>query len=238
MNGTAGLFVNAPAGGTTFAAALDLPQGAVLREAAFECYNAHPTIGLGVGLTRTSLASSTIGGNFAFTATAASKHTVVVSPTIIGPIDNTQLAYGVQAFLQPPGSQFGFFGARVAWTNGLLLSQLSPQARKLDTRNPGPLTGKIITGQTKTLALTPELIVGAKSALVNLTVTNTEGSGFLGLFPSRTPWPGTSSINWSGPNQVVANSATVAVSPEGSIDIFCGGGGRTHVVVDLVGYYS
>ncbi len=87
-------------------------------------------------------------------------------------------------------AQFGFFGARVAWSNGLLLSQLSPQARKLDTRNPGPLTGKIITGQTKTLALTPELIVGAKSALVNLTITNTEGSGFLGLFPSRTPVAG------------------------------------------------
>jgi hypothetical protein len=82
------------------------------------------------------------------------------------------------------------------------------------------------------------VIAGAKAALVNLTITNTEGSGFLGLFPTGTAWPGTSSINWSGPNQIVANSATVAVSPEGSIDIFCGGGGRTHVVVDLLGYYS
>ena len=163
---------------------------------------------------------------------------MVITPSTPEIVNNTAFAYGLSAFLQPPETQFGFFGARVAWSNGLLLSQLSPQARKLDTRNPGPLTGKIITGQIKTLALTPELIVGAKSALVNLTITNTEGSGFLGLFPSGTPWPGTSSINWSGPNQIVANSATVAVSPAGSIDIICGGGGRTHVVVDLVGYYS
>ena len=209
-----------------------------MREVAFECYNAHPTTGLGVGFNRTDLGNGSIGGSFGFTTPNAAKHTIVItSLQPFGNIDNARLR--VRAVGLPPArALFGFFGARVAWSNGLLLSQLSPQARKLDTRNPGPLTGKIITGQTKTLALTPELIVGAKSALVNLTITNTEGSGFLGLFPSRTSWPGTSSINWSGPNQIVANSVTVAVSPEGSIDIFCGGGGRTHVVVDLLGYYS
>ena len=212
-----------------------------MREAAFECYNAQrPTLASVSASPGRSLASSIVAGILAFTSAGAGKHTVVVHALDAGASSTTrQFAYGaLRRSCSRPSSQFGFFGARVAWSNGLLLSQLSPQARKLDTRNPGPLTGKIITGQTKTLALTPELIVGAKSALVNLTITNTEGSGFLGLFPSGTPWPGTSTINWSGPNQIVANSATVAVSPAGSIDIFCGGGGRTHVVVDLLGYYS
>jgi hypothetical protein len=234
FSGSAGMQAT---GAATFYCPLDLPHGAVVREVAFECYNAHPSTGLSLGFTRTDPGTGSLGGAFAFTTTNAGKHTIVItSLQPYGTIDNGAFAYGLSAFLQ--AGAFGFFGARVAWSNGLVLSQLSPQARKLDTRDPGPLTGKIVTGQTKTLALTPELIVGAKSALVNLTITNTEGSGFLGLFPSGTSWPGTSSINWSGPNQIVANSATVAVSPGGSLDIFCGGGGRTHVVVDLLGYYT
>jgi hypothetical protein len=221
----------------SFYCPLDLPNGAVVREVAFECYNAHPTTGLGVGFTRTELGGGSPGGSFAFSSTNAAKHTIVMNSLgSFGIIDNAAFAYGLSAFLQ--AGPFGFFGARVGWTNGLRFSQLNPQVRKLDTRNAGPLTGKIITGQTKTLSLAPELVASAKSALVNLTIASTEASGFLGLFPTRTPWPGTSSINWSGPNQIVANSATVPVSPEGSIDIFCGGGGRTHVIVDLLGFYA
>ena len=236
------MLVNSPrSAAPTFSAALDLPQGAVHAGGGVRVLQRQqPPTGLGVGLTRTSarVPERSAGASWpSADSCAARKHTIVI--TSLQP-SATSTTWPSCTGCRPSSSgraRFGFFGARVAWSNGLLLTQLSPQARKLDTRNPGPLTGKIITGQTKTLALTPELIVGAKSALVNLTITNTEGSGFLGLFPSGTSWPGTSSINWSGPNQIVANSVTVAVSPEGSIDISCGGGGRTHVVVDLLGYY-
>jgi hypothetical protein len=210
----------------------------VIQQVAFECFNTSAATGLAVGLTRTDLGSTSVGGSFAFSDSGAGKHTVVVDPSIFGVVDNTVFSYGLSAFLRPPGSEFGLFGARVAWTNGLLLSPVNPPARKLDTRVAGPLGGKIQSGQTRTLSLGPEAIAGAKAALVNLTITNTEGSGFLALFAAGTAWPGTSSINWSGFNQILANSATVMLSPTQAINIFCGGGGRTHVVVDLAGYYT
>lgn len=224
----------------TFYCALDLPQGAVVHEAAFECYNAHPNTGLGVGFNRTELGSGSVGGSFGFSQTNAGKHTVVITNlNPFGIIDNTTYAYGLSAFLQP--GTFGFFGARVAWSNGFQLFTVNPSPRKLDTRGPGPLSGKIVVGQTKVLSLTPELPAGAKAAVVNLTVAETEGhSGYVSLFPAGTAWPGTSSVNWTLPNLNIANSQTVAVSPAGAINILCGGspGDKAHVIVDLVGYYT
>jgi hypothetical protein len=163
-----------------------------------------------------------------------------VQPQFIGPIDNTAASYGLSAFLQPPESQFGFFGARVAWSGGLRLATVQPPVRKYDTRAPGT-GGKMSVGQTRNVSLLPQVPAGAKAALVNVTVASTEGfSGFLALYAAGTPRPGTSNINWALPNLNVANSATVAVSPASAISIFCGGSpnNRAHVIVDLVGYYS
>jgi hypothetical protein len=239
-DGTVGMHVTAPAAGTNFFAPLDLPQGAVLHEAAFECFNNNATTSLGVGITRTSLGSANVGGNFAFTTTLAQKHTVVVTPSIIGPIDNTAFAYGLSAFLRPPASEFGFFGVRLAYENGLRLAPVRPSVRKYDTRAPAA-GGKMSVGQTRNVSLLPQVPAGAKAALLNVTVASTEGfSGFLTLYAAGTPRPGTSNIKWALPNLNLANAATVAVSPASAISIFCGGSpnNRAHVIVDLVGYYS
>ena len=126
---------------------------------------------------------------------------------------------------------------RVGYAAPLAFFPVVPQVRKLDTRDPGPLTGKIVSGQTKTLSLGPDVPAGAAAALVNLTIDQTEASGFLSLFAADIPWPQTSSINWFGPGQTLASSVTVAVSPAQAIKILAGGPGATHVVVDLLGYY-
>lgn len=134
-------------------------------------------------------------------------------------------------------SAIRMYGCRIGFAGPFGFFPLTPQVRKLDTRLPGPLTGKIGVGQTRTLALTPDLPAGATAALFNITVTETVDRGFLGLFPAGTPFPGTSSINWSATGQTVGNNATVAVSAGGAVSIFCGGvSGRAHVIVDLVGY--
>ncbi len=49
---------------------------------------------------------------------------------------------------------------------------------------------------------------------VNLTITETEGGGFLAVFPGDIAWPGTSSVNWFGPNQNLCNNAFVFVPDE------------------------
>lgn len=78
------------------------------------------------------------------------------------------------------------------------------------------------------------------SVFLNVTVTQTEGAGFLRVFASdlsgTQPIPETSNVNWSEDGQTLANQALTAVGGEFGVEIFCGGSGRTHVIVDLQGY--
>lgn len=78
------------------------------------------------------------------------------------------------------------------------------------------------------------------AAFLNVTVTQTEGSGFLRVTGSdlsgELPEAKTSNINWFASNQTFANLALTTVGGENGIDVFCGGGGKTHVVVDIMGY--
>jgi hypothetical protein len=102
--------------------------------------------------------------------------------------------------------------------------------RVLDTREGTGL--KLQPGQ--------ELIVdmgfiGARSAVFNLTVTETVGAGFVACFPAGLAWPGNSSINWSGPNQNVANGVICALDGNSRL-VLRGGVNPTHVIVDRIGF--
>jgi hypothetical protein len=68
----------------------------------------------------------------------------------------------------------------------------------------------------------------------NLTVTGTQGTGFLAVFPADILWPGNSSINWFGPNQIIANNVFTAFDNTGGIAVLLGGGGSTDFVLDIV----
>ena len=78
------------------------------------------------------------------------------------------------------------------------------------------------------------------AAFINVTVTQTEGRGFLRLTGSdlsgERPVPKTSNVNWFASNQTIGNLALTTVGGENGIEVFCGGAGRTHVVVDIMGY--
>lgn len=219
---------------------LTLPQGAVVREVTFWVYNASASTGLGVGLAVLTPPSTFTGGNFAFTDPGAGSHTVTIDTDFIGsPVDNTVRGYSLSAFLTGGGTH-GLSGARIGYENGLVLTNVAP-ARKLDTRKAGPLKGKIATGKTKTFSLTPELPAGvAKTALVNLTAIETEGGGALAVFAAGGAEPGTPSVSWRGAGDALTNTTVVPVSPTGEVSVSCGGhkGARTHVVVDLLGYYA
>jgi hypothetical protein len=219
------------------AAPLALPTLSVIREVTFFVYNTSSNTGLSVGLGHITPPATFTGGNFAFTEANAGSHTVTLTSFLNPVVDGTLRSYALHAFLAA-GAQFGIQGARVAWTNGLAYAAVTPSVRKLDTRNPGPLTGKIHSGQQKTFDLTPQLPAGAKQALLGLTVTDTEAAGFLGLFRGGGTWPGTSNINWFASGQTVSNTVTVPVSPTGRVTMRCQGPGATHVVVDLLGYYA
>lgn len=125
-------------------------------------------------------------------------------------------------------------GARIGYTMGPTGSVLLPApVRMYDSR-----TGtKIGQAQTRTHSLANRLPVGAVGAILNVTVTRTEGGGFLTVYSASAPAPGTSSVNWTASGQAIANGVQTAVSGARAIKVTCGGvGARTDYVVDLVGY--
>jgi len=82
---------------------------------------------------------------------------------------------------------------------------------------------------------------GSITAVLNITLDDTEGSGFARIFAVGTDLSDveTSNINWYTDGQILANQATVPVSADGMVTIELGGPvtSATHVIVDLQGYY-
>lgn len=83
----------------------------------------------------------------------------------------------------------------------------------------------------------------ATAVAFNVTVTQTEGAGYVQISPPGTEFGETSTVNWTGPDQTVANGGTVLLY-EG--DIFENnlvfhldgiGGAGAHVIIDITGYY-
>ncbi len=106
--------------------------------------------------------------------------------------------------------------------------------RVVDTRQAG---GAMSARSTRTVSITPEAGLpadGISAVVVNLTVVSPTSSGYLTAWPGGTR-PVTSSLNftagWTGANMVTVQSAA-----DGSFQIY-NSAGRTHVIVDLLGYY-
>lgn len=79
--------------------------------------------------------------------------------------------------------------------------------------------------------------VDATAIAFNLTATGQTTSGLISLTPgdvSTAPSPST--INWTRPQQTVANGYVVSVDT-GEVRAFVGGRGSTQFVIDVVGYY-
>jgi hypothetical protein len=130
---------------------------------------------------------------------------------------------------------------------------ISPRPQRiLDTRT-GASPARVASGANPTVSLATALTglaALAKAVVVNLTVTDTVGSGFhtayatglsLSQISNADGSIGFSSINWETGGQSRANLAIVpvgrAVGGAPAISLIAGGSGSTHVVIDLVGYY-
>ena len=98
-------------------------------------------------------------------------------------------------------------------------------------------TGPISGGATMTMKVTgrggvPATGVGAVA--LNVTVTEPTTSGFLTVWPTGSPQPVASNLNFT-PGLTVANSVLTKVGQDGQISIF-NNAGATHVVIDVLGW--
>ena len=71
--------------------------------------------------------------------------------------------------------------------------------------------------------------------MVNLTATEPKSYGHLTAYPSGQALPATSNVNYSQ-GQTVANFAVVPIGTDGKITIRNTSTGRTHVILDVVGF--
>ncbi len=127
----------------------------------------------------------------------------------------------------------------VGWVpTGSEYSGLDP-ARIRDTRT-GIGGGRAIrpAGSTMTVQVTGRGGVppsGVKAVMLNVTVAQPAGSGYLTVFPSNAARPTASTLNYRRGN-ILANSIVAAVGADGAVKVYVSA--RTQVVVDVSGWFA
>ena len=113
--------------------------------------------------------------------------------------------------------------------------------RALDSRpdsQVGPYDTPWAPGETRTVPLDGHAHLQSTSTAVvlNVTVTDTDAAGYLTVWPTGSPRPLASSLNWA-PGQTIANSVTVPLGAGDSVDIYSPFG-QVDVVVDVVANFQ
>ncbi len=125
-------------------------------------------------------------------------------------------------------------------------SFLAPPERVYDSRAGSlpdlPTDGVLTAGTTRTIGLldsgSEQIPENVDGVMLNVTVTQTTGAGFLSVFSAElTNVPTISNINWTAAGTTIAN-LTVTAAQFGDIKVFCGGTGSTHVIIDVLGIYG
>jgi hypothetical protein len=118
--------------------------------------------------------------------------------------------------------------------NAASVQLTNPPFRIIDTRDPS--STKLVTGNTLDVFVPGLLGAGVVGALLNVTITNTEGAGWLRLDASNsTAANNTSNINWWTSGLTLANLAAVPAEGTRGVTVTAGGSGRVDVIIDLVG---
>jgi 5'-nucleotidase len=110
--------------------------------------------------------------------------------------------------------------------------------RLLDTRNAiGAPAGRVPAGGQIELAVigsgATKVPAGATSAILNMTVTEPTGAGYLTVYPCGTTRPETSNVNFRN-GQTVANLAIAAIVANGKVCIYSSQ--PAHVLADVSGW--
>lgn len=122
--------------------------------------------------------------------------------------------------------------------------------RVYDSRAAAPTPGPLATGSNRLVSVAdgrnsagavtvPNLVpAGATAVMANVTVTGTIGGfGYLAINPGGNTVEGASTINWFGEGQTLANGVGLTLNGNREVTVICNGGGATHFLIDIAGYY-
>ncbi len=113
-------------------------------------------------------------------------------------------------------------------------------ARILDTRD-GTGTGTVAPVRTDSaisLQVTGRggVPANASAVVMNVTIANPIGSGYVTVWPHGVSRPVVSSVNYSGPRDVQGNEVTVLLGNDGQVDLYTLV--QSDMVADVMGYYE
>ncbi|SDT52052.1 serine protease [Pseudarthrobacter equi] len=74
------------------------------------------------------------------------------------------------------------------------------------------------------------------AVVLNLTVAEAKSNGFVTAYPTGVNRPDASNINFAA-GQIIPNSVTVPVGPDGKVMLYNRSNGATHLIADVSGYY-
>lgn len=112
-------------------------------------------------------------------------------------------------------------------------------SRVLDSRTGTGWSGTLASGTPRTLTVAGGSTVvpsGADAVVLNVTVTGASSDGYLTVFPTGSTQPNASNLNFTA-GRDVANLVVVKVGSDGQVS-FANAAGSTHVIADLVGWFS
>jgi hypothetical protein len=92
----------------------------------------------------------------------------------------------------------------------------------------------LTTGAVTTANIIP---AGATAVTANVTVADTQGFGFLAINPGGDTEVKAAAINWAGNGLILNNGLNLTLNSSREVTIVCGGGGNTHVIIDVTGYF-
>ena len=160
---------------------------------------------------------------------------VIVPVGADGKVDLFNASSGTVHFV---ADVFGYFSTA---SDGATYHPVGP-ARVLDTR---ARIGVSTTTPVKANSLVALTVAGAggvpasgaTAVVLNVTATQPTSAGHLIAYPSGTPRPTSSNINWSK-GQTVPNLVVLPVGADGKVDLFNASSGTVHFVADVFGYYA
>ncbi len=162
----------------------------------------------------------------------------------------TPVGLGQADFLYLYGSgftsnQYMFCGAVSTYYDQVPQLFLHPSPIRVYDSRPGnaPLLGTkapLANGAARSvnMAYGGAVPIGARAALVSVTIVNTSPAGFLALYRGGIAWPGNSSVNWDHANQVSATTTVSAVNASSIMNVYANTGCSTDFLVDVIGYYA
>ena len=136
----------------------------------------------------------------------------------------------------------GFFLPEATPPVGAVFTPLNPTraydsrldtARPLDARMVAPGTSRVIDVG----AAIPAIPAAATAIAFNVTAVDTGPVGFLSITPGDHTDFASSTLNWSSARDIVANGTVVQMDAARRITVFARGS-ATHVIIDVVGFYS